>query len=77
MYVQRRSCSVLETDEQKPKLLKNQVQMFRSHAAFPREINSWVEGGKRWHPSTQTLQKMSEEMLLQGMEWGVLAEREA
>lgn len=64
----------METAEQKPKLLKKQVYMLSSHAAFPREINSWGEGGKRWQPSTQTLQKMSEEMLLQRMEWGVLTE---
>lgn len=76
MCVQGRSCSVLEMAEQQPKLLKNQVQMFSSQAAFPREIHSQGEGGKRWDPSIQDLQKMSKEMLWQRMEWGVLTERE-
>lgn len=72
MHVQGRSCSVLEVTEQQPKLLKKQVQMFSSHATFAREIHSRGEGGKRWDPSMQTLQKISKEMLLQRMVRGLL-----
>lgn len=66
----------MEVAEQQPKLFKKQVQMFSAQAAFPREIHSRGEGDKRRDPSMETLQKMSKEMLLQMMVWGVLAERE-